>query len=137
MEGPAWALVNLICTVVTVMLALIMLLSIKKNKEEEDEENEVQVMESEEEKEEDKNRRRWIKVLGIIPAVIAVIVFILTEDIRLPMIIVDRWTWLMIVILLVNLAVTYLTKYRVKREDEEDENGQQLKTVAATAIISE
>ena len=137
LEGPAWALVNLICTVVTVMLALIMLLSIKKNKEEEDEENEVQVMESEEEKEEDKNRRRWIKVLGIIPAVIAVIVFILTEDIRLPMIIVDRWTWLMIVILLVNLAVTYLTKYRVKREDEEDENGQQLKTVAATAIISE
>lgn len=61
-------------------------------------------------------------VLEIVVCVIAVIAFILTENMRLPMVLIDRWTPLMLLLLLgVWLLDVFLVRYR-KKEEEEEEN---------------
>ena len=80
-----------------------------------------------EKKEEDKRRKS--KFLGILPAIGAVIAFILTEDMRLPMILVDKWTLLMLIILAVNLILAFLTRNKDKEKDEEKENFNQSRIV--------
>ena len=61
------------------------------------------------------------RLISIIPALIAIIVFIFTEDMTLPMIFVDKWTILHVVIALVQVVVMVLCKKR-KDENDEDEN---------------
>lgn len=63
-------------------------------------------------------------VAEIVVSVVAVIAFILTEDIRLPMVIIDRWTPLMIVLLALCWFIDVrLIRYRegVEAEDEDDD----------------
>ena len=67
-----------------------------------------------------RNKKGFWRVASLIPAVAAVIAFVLTENMRLPMIMVDRWTLLMVIIAVVQLIVAVLCKK--KKESEEDEN---------------
>ena len=63
-------------------------------------------------------------VLEIVICVVAVIAFILTEDIRLPMVLIDRWTPLMILLLLLCwITDVRLVRYRNKEEREEQPDG--------------
>ena len=57
------------------------------------------------------------KLFGIAAAVIAVIVFFLTEDMSLKMVLVDRWTLMMAVL----FAIQCETARRVKKASENDE----------------
>ncbi len=114
----SWALVNLICVIITILTALAMLISFifKKNEENENEEEKA-----ENEEEQQEYRRNKAKVLGIIPAVASVIIFILTEDMRNPMVLTDRYTILMIVIVILNLILAILSGNKKEREEEEEE----------------
>ena len=89
--GGAWALVNLILTVLTVLGSILLLIGYigKKQKEREDENGNV-ILNAEGEAETDdiKKKGGW-RLASIIPAVAAVIAFILTENMRLPMVLVD------------------------------------------------
>ena len=120
--GGAWALVNLILTVLTVLGSILLLIGYigKKQKEREDENGNV-ILNAEGEAETDdiKKKGGW-RLASIIPAVAAVIAFILTENMRLPMVLVDKWTLLMVIIAVVQLIVAVLCKK--KKESEEDEN---------------
>ena len=107
----AWALINLIATVLGAVLAIILLVS-KHQKTEEDEENA-------EEETEYTRRRKW-KVISTITAIVSVIVFVLTENMRLPMVLVDKWTLLMVVFFIINAASLYMGR-RFHEEDEDDE----------------
>ena len=49
----------------------------------------------------------------------AVIAFILTENMRLPMVLVDKWTLLMVIIALVQLLVAYFSKKTQEPEQPE------------------
>ena len=61
-------------------------------------------------------------VLELLIAAAALIAFILTEDMRLPMILVDRWTPLMIILLVLCWIVdVWLMRYRDKLPAEEEE----------------
>ena len=120
----AWALINLILTIVTTLLSILLLIGYigKKKKALEDEdgnvvldENGKGVMEYE------KNKKGLWRLISIIPALIAIIVFIFTEDMTLPMIFVDKWTILHAVIALVQVVVMVLCKKK-KDENDEDEN---------------
>ncbi len=115
----SWALINLIATLTAILTALGMIITLftKKNEEEDEEENE-NVNEREDEEEEE--QRRSSKFLGVIPAVLAVIIFILTEDMRNPMILTDRYTIYMVIIALLDLLLAFLTRNK-KKEDEEEE----------------
>ena len=122
----AWALINLLSSIGTVLVGAGMLVTfLRKKKEDEEEEEEGTTRTKtpeEEEEEEDENKRRKSKLLGLIPAVASVITFILTEDMRTPMRLVDKWTVLMLVMLLINVIAAFLTRNKKKDDDEEDEN---------------
>ncbi|MBQ5554809.1 MAG: hypothetical protein IIT44_03395 [Erysipelotrichaceae bacterium] len=104
----------------------------RKKKDEEEEENaeakEAAVTrtatseeEAKEEEEDDENKRKKSKFLGLIPAIGSVILFILTEDMRNKMIWTDKYTLAMVIILLVNFVLAYLTRNKKKDDDEEED----------------
>ena len=97
-----WALINLICAGGTVLLGLFLLLS-KLKKEEEEEEEKTSAMRNDEEQSKGYKRRKWLRVASTITAVVSVIAFFLTEDITLPMVLVDKWTLLMAAFLIVQV----------------------------------
>ena len=105
----AWALINLIAAIITVVIsAVTVIFGLRKKEDDEDEE-----------KEEDRtNRKIFVRGLGVAAAVISVIVFILTEDMSLPMQMTDDWTLLMIVILAVEAVIAAASK-KTTREGEE------------------
>ena len=61
------------------------------------------------------------KAAGALAAIAAPIVFILTENMSLPMVMADRWTILMIAILAVQIVAAALNKKASKLEDDEEE----------------
>ncbi|MBR7033395.1 MAG: sortase [Clostridia bacterium] len=143
----AWALLNLICVILTVYLLMPVFhlrdkfgrskLMKQLNGAAGDthvEYEDVLTEDTEEDGEDEdgplyrvrKFLRRLIAGVGleILTAVAAIIVFILTEDMRNPMIFVDRWTPLMLLILLIAWIIDVrLARYREKsEEDPEDES---------------
>ena len=121
--GGAWALVNLILTVLTVLGSILLLIGYigKKQKEREDENGNV-ILNAEGEAETDdiKKKSGW-RLASIIPAVAAVIAFILTENMRLPMVLVDKWTLLMVIIALVQLLVAYFSKKKTQEPEQPEQ----------------
>ena len=120
----AWALINLILTIVTTLISILLLIGYigKKKKALEDEDGNVVLDENGKEvMEYEKNKKGLWRLISIIPALIAIVVFIFTEDMTLPMIFVDKWTILHVVIALVQVVVMVLCKKK-KDENDEDEN---------------
>ena len=123
--APAyWALINLICTILTVLLSLLVLVMyLGKNKKKADEdEDEAQTEDAE--KDQKIKKKGLLRIMDIIPAAAAVITFILTEDMSLPMQMVDKWTLLMVVILLVDVVVAIFTKKKTKDAEENQEEAE-------------
>ena len=114
--NAAWALLNLILTILTVLGSILLLIGYlgKKRKEEEDETTGETTTEYEV-----KKHGFW-RVASLIPAIAAVIAFILTEDMRLPMIFVDRWTLLMVIIAVIQIVVAVLCIKEKQEPDEDD-----------------
>ena len=107
-----WALINLICAIITALLSLIMLIRyFGKRREEDEETGEVTEI----------KRKGGIRLASLIPAIAGIIAFILTEDMSNPMTLVDKWTLLMIIILAVQIVVAILAKTRKDEEDEGEE----------------
>ncbi len=120
--GGAWALLNLILTAVTVALSAVLLVGyLGKSKQAREDENDNTLYDEDgnEILEYVRKKRGFWRVVSLIPAIGAVIAFILTENMLLPMVIVDRWTLLMVAIALVQVVVTALSK---KRDEEQEEN---------------
>ncbi|MEG0520315.1 MAG: InlB B-repeat-containing protein [Erysipelotrichaceae bacterium] len=109
-ESNNWALMNLISTAATILLGLGLLIS-KKNKE----------VENEDELNDEYQRSTWAKVIGIALSACAIIVFILTEDMSLPMVLVDKWTILMVAILFVQVIDFGLGKHWKTIDSDESE----------------
>ena len=120
-----WALINLIAAIITVLLGLILLLSKRhKNDEEEDEEERQARIERGEEKEQEQ-KRGWIcKVLGVLVAIGSVVLFILTEDMSLPMVLIDEWTIWMVIIAVVELVLLLVGRHWKDVDDDEEEQAQ-------------
>lgn len=114
-NGNAWALINLLAMLGTIIASIVLILS--RHEKEDDEDDDQQAMD--EEIEVIEKRRRWTKVLSIVIALVSVIFFILTEDIRLPMILVDRYTIYMLILLLTSIVTLILGRKWKKQEDDE------------------
>ena len=101
---PAWALLNLILAILTGMIMTAMLVTFFGKKEDED--GEIK-------------RKGVLRLISIIPALIAAVLFLLTEDMRNPMIVADSWTIWMAVIAIVQTALAVLsTKKHADNDDE-------------------
>lgn len=66
-----------------------------------------------------KNTENYNKIIIAILAIAAIIVFVLTENILLPMAIIDPWTWLMAMICIGSIILV-ITSYFIKKEDEQE-----------------
>ena len=60
-------------------------------------------------------RKGVTRVLSLIPAIGSIIAFLLTENMRNPMVFVDRWTWLMVLIALVQVIVCIFARKGKKK----------------------
>ena len=98
-----WALMNLISMIAVAFISLVMAITFFC-KDEEEENNE------------DSAQKNWSKFLGIIPAAVSIIAFALTEDMNTLMVLTDKWTAFMAIIVLVDLALAYLSR-NGKKED--------------------
>jgi len=115
-EGAAWALLNLILTILTAlgMIALVITYFSGKKKKENKKEGYVTKV----------KKHGAVRVVSVIPAVAAIVVFIWTEDMTLPMRWTDRWTIIMLAIAVIQLLVMFLarkSKKTVKIEERKIE----------------
>ena len=124
-----WALINLICAILTVLFGLLLLIS-KRHKDEdddeEDDETKQQTTNDDEEKEQEKKRGLFTRVLAVLIAIVSVVFFLVTEDLSLPWTWTDQWTIWMVVIGLVQIVVFFVgRKWKNVDNDDEDEEAQQ------------
>jgi uncharacterized repeat protein (TIGR02543 family) len=112
----AWALWNLILSIVGGILAIIVfaVYFFRRNKDEENQRGQ--------EAEQSRRQKRLIwRVLSIVLAIIAFIIFFLTEDMRLPMIWVDMWTIAHVIIFLLQIVFSIVAAFRKTKEDDESQ----------------
>ena len=124
-----WALINLICAILTVLFGLLLLIS-KRHKDEDDDEEEdetkQQTNNDDEENEQEKKRGLFTRVLAVLIAIVSVVFFLVTEDLSLPWTWTDQWTIWMVVIGLVQIVVFFVgRKWKNVDNDDEDEEAQQ------------
>ena len=94
-----WALINLISAIGSVLFGILLLVS----KHEDDDET--------------RKRNRMWKIVAVVDALAAIVVFALTENMKLSMVLVDKWTILMVLLIIVNIVSFAFGK---KYHDEEE-----------------
>ena len=125
-----WALINLICAILTVLFGLLLLIS-KRHKSEDDDEADDETKDQtttndDEDKEQEKKRGLFTRVLAVLIAIVSVVFFLVTEDLSLPWTWTDQWTIWMVVIGLVQIVVFFVgRKWKNVDNDDEDEEAQQ------------
>lgn len=126
-----WALINLICAIVTVLFGLLLLIS-KRHKDEDDEEEDDETKQQattneDEEQEQEKKRGLFTRVLAVLIAIASVVFFLVTEDMSLAWTWTDQWTIWMVVIGLVQIVVFFVGRKwkNVDNDDEDEEEAQQ------------
>ena len=127
-----WALINLICAILTVLFGLLLLIS-KRHKDEDDEEDDDETKEQvtnkddeDKEQEQEKKRGTFTRVLAVLIAIVSVVFFLVTEDLSLPWTWTDQWTIWMVVIGLVQIVVFFVgRKWKNVDNDDDDEEAQQ------------
>ena len=105
-----WALVNLICLLITFYI-LFPLMHLR------DKFGRARLLEDVEDPDEtleekiNRFRKRFRIGLGgeIVTSITALVAFILTEDMRLPMVLIDKWTPLMVLLMILCLGIDWLT----------------------------
>jgi heme/copper-type cytochrome/quinol oxidase subunit 2 len=109
-----WALLNLILAVVAIIFAfaLIIHLFTGRRKDENSYGNTTK----------GSNGNIW-RALVVIAGIASPIVFLLTEDMTLPMSIVDMWTLLMAAIVVVQVVLT-LVMWQVRKPGQDDSDGE-------------
>ena len=125
-----WALINLICAIVTVLFGLLLLIS-KRHKSEDDDEADDETKDQtttndDEDKEQEKKRGLFTRVLAVLIAILSVVFFLVTEDMSLRWTWTDQWTIWMVVIGLVQIVVFFVgRKWKNVDNDDDDEEAQQ------------
>jgi len=124
----AWALLNLVLTVlgiIYIVVTTIRVITQKKRKQEEAQDEYLFRDVNEEEKlpeedEEKQHRPGWLAV-AIAMAIMAVYIFILTQDMTNPMVLMDKWTTLHALIIAAQFIAVTLVFKRQNRDEREDE----------------
>ncbi len=107
-SGASWALINLLLAIFTALISLALIITYFKGKD--DEEWDMD--------EAERKRKGQFRILSAVIAIIAIITFILTEDMSNPMVLIDRWTILMAIYTAIQLIVARLAKKEVEIEEE-------------------
>ena len=109
----AWALINLLSALATALLSLIMMIGYFRSRREENEETgEIR----------ERDRKGILRFASLIPAVAAIVAFLLTENMANPMILTDEWTVMMVIILAIQAGVALLVGKKDSDNEETLEN---------------
>ena len=122
----AWALVNLILSIVGILLALGLFIAYfsRNTKEEEHDRRRDKRRghegydERTEAREEARSKRMVWRIVTLVAGILAIILFFLTEDMTLPMGLVDYWTIAHVIIFILQIVFMVLATKR-KREEED------------------
>jgi uncharacterized repeat protein (TIGR02543 family) len=123
--SAAWALLNLILTIVTGVVAILLLAHYFRRRRDEDRDegkNEgkaaVAGLKADDEDDDERMKRPLaVRFVSIAMTAGAIILFLRTEDMSLPMIVIDRWTVWHVALFAVALVSAFFCRYR--KEDEE------------------
>ena len=121
----AWALINLLLTILTALISLILMLGYlgKKDRYAADEDgNPILDENGEETLAYTLKKKGFWRLFSLIPAIVAIVVFILTEDMRLPMVLVDKWTILMLIIAVIQVVDAILCRKKKETPEEQPVN---------------
>jgi len=118
-EGPVndggrqeWALLNLICAVIALFAGIIAVIAAWNNRREEDD----SVPTNYEEKR--SKAFAFFGIAALIIGIVSVIIFFMTENWTMPMVIVDRWTLLMIILLIATIVLAVIGSRSDGKENE-------------------
>jgi uncharacterized repeat protein (TIGR02543 family) len=104
LASSAWALINLLLMLLTAAISIGLLITYFRKKNEDEE----------------VKRKGVFRISSLVPAIVAIVVFILTENMKLPMQMVDKWTIWMAIIAAIQVVVMVLAKR--KSEEKQEEN---------------
>jgi len=105
----SWALFNLICSILTGLAAIIKLIVFKRKEEDEEEETNTVVKNS-----------YLIPISSIILTICSFYLFFITEDMRLPMVIFDKFSPIMFILFIIGILLLF-TKLKKEKEEQEQE----------------
>ena len=101
---------------------VMLILYLAKKKDDDDDNNDPDKVAKAKEKEKKQGGGSGVlKLLTLIPAVIGVVLFFLTEDMTAKMRLVDNWTILMIVLLAINVVLAICSGIGGRKKDDEDD----------------
>ena len=103
----SWALVNLITVLINFVLAIILFITWLHNHHKEDNDDTIEV-----------KHRTPLRILSLFITLGSIILFMLTENVKLPMVYIDTWTLPMIIIMLVQIIVMIISKHKEKEIEE-------------------
>ncbi len=101
----SWSLINLLLAIVTALGSVFLLIAYFAGKKHEENQN--------------VKRKGIFRLVSAPVAILSAVIFILTQDMSLPMALVDNWTLIMAVILLVQVLIAVLSRKKVVDDDEE------------------
>lgn len=107
-ERDEWALLNLIASILTVIASGILVFRYFERIDTEEDEYYIR-------------RKGNLRLAGLVPAIVSVAVFLLTEDLTLPMELADEWTLLMFGILAIDLLLAFIAHKKYEDRDAEAE----------------
>ncbi len=117
-NGKNWAIINLFATIIALIFAILLVISKRKDVEELDEEV-LKVYPSIKPRE--FYRKSIYRTLSIIVAVIMLVIFFLTENILLRMVLVDEYTVLMLGFMIINIVIYFIgRKWHVEHKEEQE-----------------
>lgn len=137
----SWALLNLILSIIAIIIAFTVLIRLFIRENRENERNEIytkekvsvqarayalaqgetitQDSENEKEKEPEYKKSKLLFILlSIVSAMLGGIIFVLTQDMRLPIAFIDRWTIMHVILVIIGLISCILALKKVKDEDD-------------------
>jgi uncharacterized membrane protein len=100
-----WALVNLLLTILTALLMIVALVTIRKHRRDEEIGGKL---------------ANGLRIFNVLAVIAAIVVFILTEDMTLPMHMTDNWTIWMAAIAIVEVVLTIVSAKKFEKTAEEN-----------------
>ena len=113
-----WALINLICMLLTWLTAILGGILYIRRRRQADGDQEPEEMENPQKL----RRKGWLRGGAAVVAILSLILFILTEDMTLPMRLVDEWTIWMIVLLAIAVLLALISR-KVTEDNETNPEG--------------
>lgn len=124
--GNAWSLLNLIMSIIAVVCSILLFISLfrkkRRNEEDKTDAKEETLMRDEdvEQEEEHRSRLRSLKIIALLAGLIPGILFLILEDMRLPMTWITRWTPLIAVFFILAMLLVVLQFVIKKKNRQED-----------------